>query len=734
MMNTEKATAVLSDFCRFFYALRQRGADMAAGNPAIASLIAVIVLLLLVFCAGLDLWCAAGALLLSLFAFLPVKAALCFVFPSLAAMILSLFLRSDPARALDDDLINRRTYGAFEVRITDRAADPAGPAAKMIRADMLKFRPAGEKEWSKPEKPVPIGLTGFEKSPGYGDRILLHGFLFEPDPPVLPGTFSYKEYLAREGITFLLRRDKDVEPDLQSRGSGISRFFYDLRSRALARMTSGMRSDEAKALASGIFFGISRDLSPETKADFLRSGTIHILTVSGTHVGFFALLIFFLCPFFSFRGRALCVILLSACYVWLTGLNEPSIRAWIMLSCFQLVRVFRFRTKSLNTLAFAALILLIADPDDLFSTGFQFSFLVVAVLLLSIPLVKEIRRTLYPDQLLVPASRIPQTVFFLREQGRRLLGAVLATGVAALAGIALAAYYQGLFSGSSVLANFLLLPVVAFSFPVAVLAGISGIFVPLLEDLLLLILAVNRSLAETGVLTFAKPPLWSVILMTGLILLLFVPKRGFWKIPVACGIFLIPVWWHFRTLLAEPELLILYGKDRNFVFVLTEPDRRSAVVINLPDYTAAADVSAFLKSRGITDCRLFITSDHLFGTVAGLDHFALRVNLQEAYLFERQRRKCEGSYPIRERKDVFFLKNDLKILPECGNFIADFTGHGIRVAVFAHENGTNTLVVNGQEQLIRPSLRRHYRLYRVGPDGLEEIDQSMEQEQCSQKR
>lgn len=733
-MNREKATAVQRDFCRFFCALRLRASDAVTGNPAIASLAAVIALLLLVFCAGLNPWLAILFVLPVLCILLPFRTVLCCILPSLAAVTLSLLFRSDPSRELEDDLINRRAYGEFEVRITDRSVDPAGPAAKMVRADLLKFRLAGEKDWSAPANPVPIGLTGLEKSPGYEDEIRLNGFLFEPDEPLLSGTFNYKEYLAREGITFLLRRDKDLEPVLQSRGSGISRFFYDFRSKTLAKMTSGMRSEEAKALASGIFFGISRDLSPETKADFLRSGTIHILTVSGTHVGFFALLVFCLCPYFSFRGRVVCVILLTACYVWLTGLNEPSIRAWIMLTCFQLVRVFRFRTKSLNTLALAALILLIADPDDLFSTGFQFSFLVVTVLLMSIPLVKEVRTTLFPDHLLVPASQTTQTEFFFREQGRRLLGAVLATGVAALAGTALAAYYQGLFSGSSVLANFLLLPAVAISFPAAVLAGISDIFVPFLEDLLLLILAVNRSLAETGVLTFAKPPLWSVILMTVLLLLLFLPEKGFWKIPVVCGILLIPLWWHFRTVLADPELLILAGKDRNFVVVLTEPDRRSAIVINLPDYAAASEVSAFLKCRGITDCRIFAASDHFFGSVAGLDHFASRTGLQEAYLFDRQRRKCVGSYPVRERKDVFFLKNDLKIVSERDNFNAVFSGYGISVTVVHYENGTSSLTVNGKEQLLCPALTRSYLLYRAEPDGLKEIGKSMEMEGCGRKK
>ena len=733
-MNREKATAVLRDFCRFFHALRLRASDSVTGNPAIASLAAVIALLLLVFCAGFAPWLAGLIVLLIPFLFLPVRTVLCCIAPAMAAVLLSLLLQPEPAAGLENDLINRRAYGAFEVQVTDRSADPAGPAAKMICAEIRKYRLSGEEDWIEAETSLPIGLTGLEKSPGYGDRLLVHGFLFEPDPPLLPGSFNYKEYLAREGITFLLRRDKDVEPVHVCRGGGVSRFFYDLRSRALARMTDGMKSEEAKALASGIFFGISRDLSPKTKQDFLRSGTIHILTVSGTHVGFFALLVFWLCPFLSFRGRAVCVILLTACYVWLTGLNEPSIRAWIMLSCFQLVRVLRFHTKSLNTLALAALILLIADPDDLFSTGFQFSFLVVAVLLMSIPLVKEVRRTLFPDHLLVPASRTPQFVFFLRDLGRRLLGAVLATGVAALAGTALAAYYQGLFSGSSVLANFLLLPAVALSFPAAVLAGISGIFVPLLENLLLLILAVNRSLAETGVLTFARPPLWSVILMTVLILVLFLPARGFWKIPVACGILLIPVWWHFRTVTADPELLILHGKDRSFVFVLTEPDRRSAVVVNMPDYATAAEVSAFLRSRGITTCRVFASADYYAGSVAGLDHFAGRTDLLEAYVFDRQRRKCEGNYPLRQRKDAFFLKNDLKITSERGNFNADFTEHGIRVAVVRRKNGVSVLTVNGNEQVILPSPDRRYEQYRVGADGLEMTERSMEPEQCSQRK
>ncbi|MBR3708212.1 MAG: hypothetical protein IKM17_04280, partial [Lentisphaeria bacterium] len=84
------------------------------GNPAIASLAAVIALLLLVFCAGFAPWLAGMLVLLIPFLFLPVRTVLCCIVPALAAVLLSLLLQPEPAAGLENDLINRRAYGAFE--------------------------------------------------------------------------------------------------------------------------------------------------------------------------------------------------------------------------------------------------------------------------------------------------------------------------------------------------------------------------------------------------------------------------------------------------------------------------------------------------------------------------------------------------------------------------------------------------------------------------------------------
>ena len=84
--------------------------------------------------------------------------------------------------------------------------------------------------------------------------------------------------------------------------------------------------------------------------------------------------------------------------------------------------------------------------------------------------------------------------------------------------------------------------------------------------------------------------------------------------------------------------------------------------------------------------------------------------------------------------DVFFLKNDLKIVSERDNFNAVFSGYGISVTVVHYENGTSALTVNGKEQLLCPALTRSYLLYRAEPDGLKEIGKSMEMEGCGRKK
>lgn len=730
-MKKIKAIDLLKRVHRLFLSLRRRGAEKVESFPAVASLVAVLGLLILHFCCGFSLFAGVAAIAAPLLLLLPFGCFCRFLLPSFAAILISLYLadQADRKRSFPDRyLINRRTYGEFEVRITDPAADPLGSSVRMVRGQILRFRAAGETDWITLPHPVNAGLTNLRPSVGYGDRWIVHAMLHEPDPPLLPDVFDYRAYLRREGISFLLRQDrKEQEIFLESGRGGVRRTLYDLRSRALARITSPMGSEEAKALTGGIFFGVSRDLSPETKEDFLRSGMIHILTVSGTHVGFFALLIFLLCPFLSYRGRAGCVILVTIFYVLLTGADEPSIRALVMICCFLFAKMLRFYTKSLNTLAFAALILLIWDPQQIFATGFQFSFLVVAVLLLTGPLVPAIRRTVAPEQLLIPASQTSRFTFFLRGVETRLLNMILATVAAGVTGIALSVYYQGLFSGVSVLANFLLLPILMLAFPMAFLAVLAGgFFSRMLEKLLLLLLSVNESLAETGTLMLAKPPLWSVILLIAAIFLLFLPAMPkIVRIAAACAVLIFPFWWHIRTVTAEPELLVLHGAgengDHNLTFVLTDPPRRSAVVLNMPDYTSAVNVSVFLKSRGIGHCRVLAAADHYVGSVEGLDVFAARNGVGAVYLFPGQMRKYDSARPRKERKDTFFLKSDLKICSERGNFIADFTEHGIRVQVQREKDGTTTLMLNGNPYKIIPALERGFLLFRVEKGGAGEI-------------
>lgn len=117
------------------------------------------------------------------------------------------------------------------------------------------------------------------------------------------------------------------------------------------------------------------------------AGTIHILAVSGTHVGFIYLMLLFM---FRWWGgghkarllRGVIILLALWCYAGLTGGSPSVLRATIMFTLFTLAGMSRQRASPLNSLFSAAFILLLADPHMLVEIGFQLSFLAVLGLIL----------------------------------------------------------------------------------------------------------------------------------------------------------------------------------------------------------------------------------------------------------------------------------------------------------------------------------------------------------------
>lgn len=148
--------------------------------------------------------------------------------------------------------------------------------------------------------------------------------------------------------------------------------------------------EEQVPLAKALMIGYKEELTQQERRSFSRSGLSHIMAVSGMHVGFIIAPFWLAIPLFwrwkrgKWAGLALLTLLLVA-YAGLTGFSASVSRASIMAWLLACGKLFHKRRHSVNLLATAAIILLIIDPTQLFTIGFQLSFSAVIVILLLMP-------------------------------------------------------------------------------------------------------------------------------------------------------------------------------------------------------------------------------------------------------------------------------------------------------------------------------------------------------------
>ncbi len=216
--------------------------------------------------------------------------------------------------------------------------------------------------------------------PRPGDRITAAGTAILPAGPANPGEFDYGAYLRSRGIVLVMS---------VNRASMIHRFGRDdlgmvervaepIRREARAfcdRHVGGEEGDILRAL----LLGEREYIDPETRQAFTRTGTVHVLAVSGFNVGIIALAVFVAVSWIrSRRWQLLLFIPPLVLYAVVAGAEASILRATIMACAFMVARTAGRITRPLNTLGLAALLILLLDPEQLFDIGFQLSFASVA--------------------------------------------------------------------------------------------------------------------------------------------------------------------------------------------------------------------------------------------------------------------------------------------------------------------------------------------------------------------
>ena len=311
--------------------------------------------------------------------------------------------------------------------------------------------------------------------------------------------------------------------------------------------------------------------------------------------------------FLPFRARWTLLALAVWAYVLGTGAGTPAVRAGVMVTLWCLLRTALFRLSGFDVLCWTAALLLIVDPKLPASVGAQYSFLITGALLL---LAGRRERTKFPRrgfEDFVPAH--------FRSSGSRraarcrawlsmlLLGTV--TAFLAGAGISLAAPAHRLIPGA-VAANILvslLMPGYFLLFFIQLgfgCCGVGGATAPLFTaafDLLRGIAAVARRFPALE----AAPPAWPFIALYSFALLAFLRARSRGvRIVSGLAASALLLWWIVAPSCLPPAVMVRSaGSDAPPSVVVAEPERGLAVVVNLPDRAAAAEVAEFLRMRGV---------------------------------------------------------------------------------------------------------------------------------------
>ena len=347
------------------------------------------------------------------------------------------------------------------LRVYEHGDEPVWRTIAQIEIHELRSQHGA---WRPATGQVMCGTRGALGPEFFGGReVEVEGVLKLPQPPVVPGQFDYRTYLQRHGIYHQLQIDSTNDWRLAAGVDALERPPWSDRfcNWAKANLARGLPvEDEPLRLLWAMTLGWKTALTGEVSEPFMRSGTMHVFAISGLHVALIAGLFVSVLRVVKVP-RSWCgavVIPLIWAYTAATGWQASAIRSTIMMTVIIGGWSLKRPNDLLNSLAAAAFIILLWDPQQLFQASFQLSFFVVLSLALFAPWLGE-----QSEDLLTPDKFLPDELRSWWQRwlwrGWRWLRLSCVTSLAAwLGSIPLVAYYFNLFTPVSLLANLIIVP------------------------------------------------------------------------------------------------------------------------------------------------------------------------------------------------------------------------------------------------------------------------------------
>ncbi|MEI7751010.1 MAG: ComEC/Rec2 family competence protein [Candidatus Omnitrophota bacterium] len=262
----------------------------------------------------------------------------------------------------------------------------------VLSARSITREEAGRRKFHKARGNVQVFLLQSPILPQVGDELRLFGELSAPKTVLNPGEFDYGSFLAQKNIYALFQTIGQKSVRVVQEGARFipGRILAETR-RSLASLIDKLYVVSEAAILKALVLGLRSDVSPEVRDQFMKTGTIHLLAISGLNITMIAgtFYLMFLFSGLGFRKTAFLTILIVIVYVGLAGAGIPVQRAGYG-SVLVLLGVLIGRPANLlNALCFAFFMILLWNPKSLWNIGFQLSFLSVFSLMLVLPLLSR---------------------------------------------------------------------------------------------------------------------------------------------------------------------------------------------------------------------------------------------------------------------------------------------------------------------------------------------------------
>jgi competence protein ComEC len=234
----------------------------------------------------------------------------------------------------------------------------------------------------------------FSKNLSYAERLTIIGTLRQPFG-FSPSSRSYRDYLSRQEIYLVMhiKNSLQIIPQLSKGGPNLIIFSLWLRTR-MEQVISRYLPDLSAGILSAMVLGQRRTIPWLVNNSMVKSGTVHILVVSGFNVGIVVFIVNLLLKIMRIQRKARIILTIICVFIYclITGASNPVIRATVMGVIFLLAYLLKREPDMYNCLASAALFILIINPRQLFDVGFQLSFASVLAIVYSYSKLKSFLR------------------------------------------------------------------------------------------------------------------------------------------------------------------------------------------------------------------------------------------------------------------------------------------------------------------------------------------------------